>query len=137
MCAERRAMIDWVNIIVAAVCSIVGAFGGGSVLYFRQNKREKDISNELREADEWEKLYREKEQKCDAKDAKIDELRNHINLLQEERIRLIAESSAKQQEMSGQVSQLRTEMIECNWYRCEVCGCKNRQPPREIEIEQQ
>lgn len=128
-------MIDWVNIIVAAVCSVVGAFGGGSLLYFRQNKREKDISNELREADEWEKLYREKEQKCDAKDAKIDELRKHINSLQEERIRLIADSSDKQQELQGKVSQLRTEMIECNWYRCEVCGCKNRRPPREIETE--
>lgn len=127
-------MIDWVNIVVAAVCSIVGAFGGGSLLYLKQTKREKDISNELREADEWEKLYREKEQKCDAKDAKIDELRKHINSLQEERIRLIAENSREKQELAGQVSQLRTEMIECNWYRCEVCGCKNRRPPRELEI---
>lgn len=31
--------MDWINVIVAAVCSIVGAFGGSSVIYFRQNKR--------------------------------------------------------------------------------------------------
>lgn len=31
--------MDWINVLVGAVCSIVGAFGGSSVIYFRQTKR--------------------------------------------------------------------------------------------------
>lgn len=126
--------MDWINVIITAIATLLGAVGGGSVLYFRQNKREKDISNELREADEWEKLYREKEAKCDAKDAKIDELRRHINSLQEERIKLLSERGTEVQSLNCEIARLRTEMVECNWYRCEVCGCTKRRPPRELEV---
>lgn len=125
--------MDWLNVIITAIATLLGAVGGGSVLYVRQNRREKDVANELREADEWEKLYREKEQKCDAKDAKIDELRRHINTLQEERIKSMTEHAATVQGLHGDIAHLRTEMVECNWYRCEVCGCVKRRPPRELD----
>ena len=31
--------MEWINIIVSAVCALIGALGGGSVFYFQQNKR--------------------------------------------------------------------------------------------------
>jgi hypothetical protein len=31
--------MEWINIIVSAVCALLGALGGGSVFYFQQNKR--------------------------------------------------------------------------------------------------
>ena len=43
--------MDWINVIVAAICSIVGAFGGSSVIYFRQNKRLKAAEAQRAEVD--------------------------------------------------------------------------------------
>lgn len=31
--------MEWINIIVSAVCALLGALGGGSVFYFQQNRR--------------------------------------------------------------------------------------------------
>lgn len=31
--------MEWINVIVSAVCALLGALGGGSVFYFQQNKR--------------------------------------------------------------------------------------------------
>lgn len=31
--------MEWINIIVSAVCALLGALGGGSVFYLQQNKR--------------------------------------------------------------------------------------------------
>lgn len=127
-------MTEWINIVVTAVCAIVGAFGGGTLLYFRQNKRQKDIDNELKEANEWEKMYHEKETKCNIKDAKIDELRHDINNLREGKTSLIEENANRVQVLQAEVFDLRMKLAESNWYRCERCGCQSRKPKREIDI---
>lgn len=126
--------MEWINVIVPAICAILGALGGGTLLYFRQTKKQKDIDNELKEAEAWEKLYHEKDAKCTQKDSKIDELRRDINRLQEERINIIRDKAEEINQLQGDISCLNTKLVECNWYRCERCGCKNRKPKREIDI---
>lgn len=127
-------MTEWINIVVTAVCAIAGAFGGGTLLYFRQNKRQKEIDNELKVADGWEKMYHEKEAKCNAKDAKIDELRRDINNLREGKISLVEEHIKEVEQLQAEVFDLRLKLAESNWYRCERCGCQSRKPKREIDI---
>ena len=41
--------MEWINIIVSAVCALLGALGGGSVFYFQQNKRLKAAEAERAE----------------------------------------------------------------------------------------
>ena len=127
--------MDWINIIIAAICSLIGALGGGSLLYFRQNKRSKDVENELKEADEWKKLYQEKAEKSNAKDAKIDELRRHINALQQDKIALIEKSTQQQLEKDKEIAKLQLLLFEEKYYRCEVAGCGKRKPPRKMETD--
>lgn len=127
-------MTEWINIVVTAVCAIAGAFGGGTLLYFRQNKRQKDIDNELKEANEWESMYREERERCDSKERKIDELRHDVNNLREEKIKISEAHSEILMALEEEKCKLQIKLNECNWYRCERCGCQSRKPKREIDI---
>lgn len=111
--------LDWINIVVAAVCSIVGAFGGGSVLYFRQNKQLKNIEVTHAIVDEWQELIEEykkqtKEQsdKIDKQSDKIDELYKNIRSLE------------------TSTNTLTKKIDELEPLRCNVFPCAFAQPPR-------
>lgn len=125
--------MEWLNIIITGIVGVLGALGGGGLIYIKQTKRGKDIDNELREADAWRDMYGEKSKKCDEKDGKIDELRKHINTLQEERIKLLKEHSITLQKKEVEMSQKNINIMELEFYKCMVCGCKKRRPPREID----
>ena len=122
--------MDWISTVVTAVCAIVGAFGGGSILYFQQTRKQKEIDNELKEAQEWEKLYREVATQNKEKDNKIEELRRDINNLREGKITLVEENAAKVQELLAEQSSLEIQLAVAKWNNCEVIGCMKRRPPR-------
>lgn len=126
--------MEWINVIVAAVCGLVGAFGGNTLLYFRQNRKQKDIDNELKEAEAWERMYHEVNAQLKEKDAKIDELRHDVNNLRESKICLVEENAKEVQRLQAEKAELEIKLVECNWYRCERCGCGSRKPKREIDI---
>lgn len=127
--------MEWINVIVAAVCGLGGAFGGSTLLYFRQNRKQKDIDNELKEAEAWERMYHEVLAQCKEKDTKIDELRRDVNNLRESKIFLVEENAKEVQRLQAEKAELEIKLVECNWYRCERCGCGSRKPKREIDIQ--
>ena len=50
--------MEWVDVIVTAVCSLLAAIGGGSIIYYKQNRAlktaevvGKDVENETRAID--------------------------------------------------------------------------------------
>ncbi len=76
--------MEWINVIVSAVCALLGALGGGSVFYFQQNKRlkaaeaqraEVDAHNEAEnsEVERWRGL-------ADRTDEQLKQAREHIIL---------------------------------------------------------
>lgn len=76
--------MEWINIIVSAVCALLGALGGGSVFYFQQNRRLKAAEaqhaeviahNEAEnsEVERWRGL-------ADRTDEQLKEARQHIIL---------------------------------------------------------
>lgn len=76
--------MEWINIIVSAVCALLGALGGGSVFYFQQNRRLKAAEaqhaeviahNEAEnsEVERWSEL-------ADRADEQLKEARQHIIL---------------------------------------------------------
>lgn len=122
-----------IDAIITGTVALISAILGSSVIYFRQNKRSKEIDNDLKTTDAWKELYHEKEKKCNDKDAKIDELRRHINSLQSDKIKMLEGHQKAVQELQGELSVKEIKLIECNWYRCEVTGCPNRRPPRDLD----
>lgn len=73
--------MEWINIIVTAVCSLLAAIGGGSVIYYKQNRamknaeiQGKNVENETRAIDNWQELYQEVKQENLRLSNKIDEL---------------------------------------------------------------
>lgn len=122
-----------IDSIITGVVALFSALLGSSVLYFRQNKRSKEIENELKLATAWEHLAQEMEEKSKGKDAKIDELRKHVNILQNDKIKII---ESKQKEIQGLQSELfntQIRIVELNYNKCEVLGCTKRKPPRQLE----
>lgn len=86
--------MDWLNAIVTAVVALVGAFGGGSLIYWRATRKEKDAEANksttearLAEADFAEKILQKYEQgilaRMDTGDAvrkrEFEELTEKIN----------------------------------------------------------
>lgn len=111
--------MDWINVIVAAVCSIVGAFGGGSVLYFRQNKQLKNIEVTHSIVDEWEKLLGEYKEQTKEQSDKIDKQSDKIDMLYKN-IRTLETST----------NALTKKIDELEPLRCTVFPCAFAQPPR-------
>lgn len=103
--------IEWVTAISSAIAGIVGALGGGGVMYFRQNKAAKEIENSSNLAAEWQKLFVESKAEVAEKEAKIDEMRKELN------------------ELQSRVNKLEVSLSHTNYWRCEVVDCKNRRPP--------
>lgn len=111
--------MDWINVIVAAICSIVGAFGGGSVLYFRQNKQLKNIEITHSIVTEWEKLLGEYKEQSKEQSDKIDKQSDKIDVLYKN-IRTLETST----------NALTKKIDELEPLRCTVFPCAFAKPPR-------
>ena len=109
--------MEWINAIVAAICSLIGALGGGSLLYFKTNKQLKGLEVIHTQADEWKRLYEESEDERRKLSDKVDELYK------------------QQHEDKATIGKLELEVQKLTWYRCTINGCKNRKPPHLYDIE--
>lgn len=80
--------MNWINTIITAVCSLLAAFGGGSIIYVRQNRAMKETEIKLKEQEikaqeqthetneimQWKELYQEVKSENKRLSDKIDEL---------------------------------------------------------------
>lgn len=123
--------MDTLNIIVTAVCTIIGALGGGSLLYFRQNKALKKIEVERSQADEWKKLYDEQCERTQESDNRCHELYLQRKKLYDEKI----EAHIHIAKLEVQLAQKDVEIVGLKHCKCIVNHCTKRTPPREYETE--
>jgi 2C-methyl-D-erythritol 2,4-cyclodiphosphate synthase len=141
--------LDWLTIVVGAVCSLLGALGGGSIFFVKENKRSKQLENSQKIIEEWKEMYHEKEKKCNDKDAtiekkdvKIEQLRKKIGELYEERTEFMAkrelelkqkdaEHADEMRKKDQRIAELEMQNKELQWNECRVNGCDKREPPRD------
>lgn len=100
------------EIIISAIVSLVGAFGGASLLFWRQEKRAKEIQNEASAAQTWRELFERTDKEREERDEKIE-------ALYKERAELKDKNAA-----------LKAENMRLQWFRCTRNDCADRQPPR-------
>lgn len=108
------------GIVATILLPLIGAFQ-----FYDSKKRREAAQAEKAEADnisqyaaEWKELYEKKETKVHELDTKIDQLYLEKNE-DRERIRDLQSKNAK----------LELENQALNFKKCEVRGCKDRQPP--------
>ena len=106
--------------IISALTTLLGILlGGGGVLFWKQDKRAKEIENEAHQSDEWRKLYERSEQDSRDKSDKIDRLYDEKKELRERFETLMAECA-----------ELKIQNKELEYQKCERFECLKRCPPR-------
>lgn len=102
--------------IVALISAIGGTLlGGGSVLFYNQNKKAKIIQNESALVKEWEKLYNEEKSKRETNSDKLEALTVEVAKLRAE------------------VEMLKADKSNLQYYKCVNIECEKRNPPIKIE----
>ena len=106
--------------IISALTTLLGILlGGGGVLFWKQDKRAKEIENEAKQSDEWRKLYERSEQDSRDKSDKIDRLYDEKKELRERFEALMAECA-----------ELKIQNKELEYQKCQRFECLKRCPPR-------
>ena len=106
--------------IISALTTVLGILlGGGGVLFWKQDKRAKEIENEAKQSDEWRKLYERSEQDSRDKSDKIDRLYDEKKELRERFETLMAECA-----------ELKIQNKELEYQKCQRFECLKRCPPR-------
>ena len=118
------ALSDLVSIVGGVVSSIILPLLG-ALLYHDQKKRKEEAAARQAEADtitsyaaEWKELYERRDEACRAKDTKIDQLYVEKN-----------DDRARIRELMSRNQRLELENQALKFKKCEVRGCKERQPP--------
>lgn len=103
--------MDWTTILGSLFAAITSCGGLSVFMYYRENKRQKQIDNEAAAAAQWRELYLEERATNDRKDDKIDGLYKTANDLRE----LLNEE--------------RRQNAVLKVWKCEKVGCPDRMPP--------
>lgn len=117
--------MEWVTILVNALVAIVGLVGGGCGIYFwRENKALKQVevkdammSVEMKQAEEWNALYKEERAKNTEKSQRLKSLYAERDALKED------------------VNALKFKVEQLSWYHCTVNGCLKRRPPHVFDTD--
>lgn len=99
--------MGWLPVLTAFVGTLLG---GGSVLFYKQNKAAKVIENESSLAKEWKKLYDEEKSKREKDSEKLDKCIVDIAKLY------------------GKVEILEADKTILIYYSCADIGCEQRKP---------
>lgn len=110
--------MDWTTIIISLGGALLTGGGALSLLYYKENRRAKQIDNEKSVVEEWREIAEERKARCDElkeslgrKDAKIDALYKENSELRKRNDELSSANTA------------------LSILKCKVLGCDKRQPP--------
>lgn len=103
--------MDWNTILISALSAVLSGGGIAGLVFFRENKRAKQLANETTASEQWRELYEKMESKHDKLSLKIDSLFKENSYLRD------------------QNNNLTTQKAVLTMYKCSTLNCTNRQPP--------
>lgn len=110
--------MDWSTIIVAAISALIPSGLVGTLVFFKENKRSRQLDNESKVIEEWKGLAEMYKTRCkelkvtvDAKDNKIEELYTNETSMREKLDKLSSKNA----------------VLEI--FKCKEISCGNRKPP--------
>lgn len=116
--------MNTLTILCSAAAALIGALGGGGIFFIRENKRDKRLDIELKEADAWRELYNEQKRRGDEKSERLRE-------------RYAYEDGLKSQlvEKDKVIAQKDMQIERLEWYRCINNNCDKRNPKRRFDLD--
>lgn len=103
--------MDWTTIITALASALLSGGGIAGVVFFRENKRARQLQNETTASAQWRELYEKSEAKVESQGLKIEALYKENNYLRD------------------QNNSLTTQRAVLTMYKCETLACADRKPP--------
>lgn len=110
--------MDWSTIIVALTSSLIPSGLVGTLVFFKENKRSRQLDNESKVIEEWKGISEMYKARCeelkatvDAKDDKIEELYKNETAMREKLDKLSSKNA----------------VLEI--FKCKEISCSNRKPP--------
>lgn len=124
--------------IIIAIIGVVSNCITGGLVYYKQNKKSKDIENKLKEKEvdnkiiiQWEKLHQEEQDKNTVLENRLTELYKHRKI-QAEEINMLKEKLSKKEVDLAKKDVVITGL---NYCKCVVNECNNRKPKRDYETD--
>lgn len=103
--------MDIINLITGIVAALITSGCFGLILFYRENKKAKVLTNENTVIDQWKELYERAKSEKEEYKRDFDEERKENKTLRD------------------QNNELTTENAVLKTQKCEVRGCDKRKPP--------
>lgn len=103
--------MDWTTVIVSLLSGLLSGGGLAGLVFFKENKRNKQLQNETMASSQWKDLYEKSEAKVEAQGKKIDSLYKD------------------KERQRDQIDSLKTQKAVLVVYKCKMLGCALREPP--------
>lgn len=77
--------METTNIIITSIATLLGVLGGGtSILFWKQDKKNKELQNEITAISEWKELYMLQKKKNVELEEKVQRLENEVYEMRKE-----------------------------------------------------
>lgn len=122
--------------IIIAIIGIISTVLTGGLVYYKQNKKYKDLENQLKEIEvdneiikQWERLHQEEKDKNKVLEDRLAELYTHRKQQAEEIAKLKEQVANKEVELAKKD----VTIVGLKYCKCIVNECANRKPKRNYE----
>lgn len=110
--------MDWTAIITAAIAALIPSGLVGTIIFYRENKRGKQLENESKVIEEWQGIADMYKKRCDELKATVD--------LKDSKIEELYSEGASMRERLDKLSS-KNAVLEI--FKCKEIACGNRKPP--------
>lgn len=114
--------MNWSDILAGLIAAIFSSGVFVSLLYYRENKKAKQIENEKSIVDEWQGIASERKSRCDELKTSLDHKDHKIDELYKE--------NAELRKRSDRLSSANTAL---SILKCKNIACGKREPPFDNE----
>lgn len=114
--------MNWSDILAGLIAAIFSSGVFMSLLYYRENRKAKQIENEKSIVDEWQGIAAERKGRCDELRESLDHKDKKIDDLYKE--------NAELRKRNDKLSSANTAL---SILKCKVIECDKRQPPLDTE----
>lgn len=110
--------MDWNAIVIGLISGSLSSGFAMSLMYFKENKKAKQLQNEKAAIDEWQEIAHERKNRCDELKASLDKKDDKIEGLYKENAQLRQRNDS-----------LSSKNAALSILKCRDLACDHRKPP--------